>query len=286
MSASAPIAEPCPDCGAELPAGARYCPACGSDLGAGAVPVQETPVSYEQAEPRWFGVAPPHLLLALSAALLVLALVLFGTGHWPYGLIALGIGALLLAAFLEAAKRRRDITVVRTSTHARDRAQSAVETWRARSAAAAEVRRARRSLALLEQDRRGLLYELGAAAHRGDGEAEAAIRGQLGELDAYEGALRLDLERALDEAGERIRRARLPVEDTVMVLPAEPAPPPGEADPPQPAVVPEPSPPAREADPPQPAIVPEPYPPPDEGDPPQPARIPEPGPDPGPGSAR
>ena len=45
-----------------------------------------------------------------------------------------------------------------------------------------------------------------------------------------------------------------------MVLPAEPTPPPGEADPPQPA------------------IVPEPYPPPDEGDPPQPARVPEPGP--------
>ena len=45
-----------------------------------------------------------------------------------------------------------------------------------------------------------------------------------------------------------------------MVLPAEPTPPPGEADPPQPAT------------------VPEPYPPPDEGDPPQPARVPEPGP--------
>jgi len=50
----------------------------------------------------------------------------------------------------------------------------------------------------------------------------------------------------------------------VMVLPTEPSPPPGEADPPQPA------------------IVPEPYPPPDEATPPQPARVPEPGPDPGP----
>ena len=45
-----------------------------------------------------------------------------------------------------------------------------------------------------------------------------------------------------------------------MVLPAEPCPPPNEADPPQPAV------------------VPEPYPPPDEGTPPQPARVPEPSP--------
>jgi hypothetical protein len=47
----------------------------------------------------------------------------------------------------------------------------------------------------------------------------------------------------------------------MMVLPSEPAPPPGEATPPQPAV------------------VPEPYPPPDEGNPPEPARVPEPSPD-------
>jgi hypothetical protein len=65
------------------------------------------------------------------------------------------------------------------------------------------------------------------------------------------------------EAGERIRRARLPVQETVMVLPSEPTPPPGEATPPVP---------------PQ---MPEPYPPPDEGTPPTPARIPEPSPDPG-----
>jgi hypothetical protein len=75
--------------------------------------------------------------------------------------------------------------------------------------------------------------------------------------------LRAELDRAVEEAGERIRRARLPVEETVMVLPTEPSPPPDEADPPEPV------------------IVPEPYPPPDEGTPPEPARIPEPGPDEG-----
>jgi hypothetical protein len=37
-------------------------------------------------------------------------------------------------------------------------------------------------------------------------------------------------------------------------------------------------PPPGEADPPEPAIVPEPYPPPDEGSPPEPARVPEPEP--------
>jgi hypothetical protein len=63
------------------------------------------------------------------------------------------------------------------------------------------------------------------------------------------------------EAGERIREARFAVQETMMVTPNEPYPPPGEATPPQPA------------------IVPEPYPPPDEGTPPTPALVPEPGPD-------
>lgn len=39
--------------------------------------------------------------------------------------------------------------------------------------------------------------------------------------------------------------------------------------------IPEPYPPPGELDPPEPAIVPEPYPPPDEGDPPEPAVVPE-----------
>ena len=57
----------------------------------------------------------------------------------------------------------------------------------------------------------------------------------------------------------------------------EPYPPPGEADPPEPARIPEPYPPP-EADPPGPVPMPEPYPGPGEADPPGPARIPEPGP--------
>jgi hypothetical protein len=69
-------------------------------------------------------------------------------------------------------------------------------------------------------------------------------------------------DRTLGEAGERIRKARLPVQETMMVTPPEPTPPPGEATPPQPA------------------IVPEPYPPPDEATPPEPARVPEPSPEP------
>ena len=260
MNAFAPLTEGCPQCGAGVPPTARFCPDCGAALG-DARPPETSPISYRQAEPRWFGVAPPQLLLATGLAGLVLAVVLFATGNWPYGLILLGVGALLLAAFLEAARRRPERhAFVTTWAHARARAQATIETLRARSAAAAEVRRIRHALAQLEDDRRASLLALGGAAHRRDGRAEAAARARLDELDGHEAELRARLDDALDAAGERIRKARLPVEKTVMVLPTEPFPPPGEATPPQPA------------------IVPEPYPPPDEADPPEPARVPEPAP--------
>jgi len=230
-----------------------------------AVPANETgpvPVSLQRSEPHWFGVAPPHVLLAVAGITFVFAIVLFATGHWPYGLILLGAAALLLAAFLEAARRRPDSGVTRASVDARERARSSWETLRARQIATVEARRIQSALLLLESDRGRALQDLGAAAHGQDATAEGAVRERLAELDAHEAELRTRLEAALGEADERIRKARLPVQETMMVLPTEPSPPPDEATPPQPA------------------IIPEPYPPPDEATPPQPARIPEPGPDP------
>jgi hypothetical protein len=270
MGASQVAADTCPSCGTKLPRDARFCPACGVQVSAGstvqaAVPPNETgpvPVSLQRSEPHWFGVAPPHVLFATAAIAFVFAIVLFVTDHWPYALILLGASALLLAAFLEAARRRPDSGVTRASADARERARSSWDTLRARQVATVEARRIQSALLRLESDRGRVLQDLGAAAHAGDAPAEAAVRARLGELDAHEAELRTQLDATLGEADARIRKARLPVEETMMVLPTEPGPPPGEATPPQPA------------------IVPEPYPPPDEADPPQPARIPEPGPDP------
>jgi hypothetical protein len=269
MSVSVPSTEPCPACGAEAPERARFCPSCGAGLDGDAdstvrehVPLHETPATYRQSEPHWFGVAPPQLLLGVSVVVLVFALVLFVTGQWPFGLILLGVGALLLAAFIEATRRRPDRAFSGRSLQARERAQSALETWRARSVAAAEAKQVRYSLALIESERQGLLRDLGAAVHGGNDGAEAVIRARLEDLRAQEVQLHEQYDRTLGEAGERIRKARLPVQETMMVTPPEPTPPPGEATPPQPA------------------IVPEPYPPPDEATPPEPARVPEPSPEP------
>jgi hypothetical protein len=271
MSASRrPIAETCSGCGIELPPGARFCPECGTPVAAAGetvrqeLPQEETgpvPISFERPQPRLFGVTPPVLLLAVAVGLLVIALVLFVAGHWPFGLIVLGLAALLFAAFLEVARRRPGSPVTRASADARERAGSVLETWRARAIATAEVRRIHSGLAIVEAERRTALLELGAAAHRGDGIAEAGVRAHLSELDEREAQLRGELDARLEQAGERIRKARLAVQETMMVTPNQPS---------------EPYPPPGEATPPQPAIVPEPYPPPDEGTPP----APEPGPEP------
>jgi len=271
MSAS-PIRYACPHCGAETPLKARYCPECGEPLEEpinrtikAEVPLEETgpvPVSMQVSEPHWFGVTPPQLLLGVAAAVILLAVALFAVGHWPYGLILLGLAALLLAAFMETARRRPNAhPTVRAGVAVRERTHSLVEELRARSAATADARRLQSGLLLVENERRQALAELGAAAHAHDSTGEAAARAKLTELDEREASLQTELEERLWAAGERIRKAKLPVQDTMMVLPTEPAPPPNEADPPQPAV------------------VPEPYPPPDEGDPPQPAVVPEPSPD-------
>ena len=256
-----------------MPIRARFCPECGTELEEPAnrtvqveVPAEETgpvPVSMQVSEPRWFGITPPSFLLGLAAVLLVLAIVLFAVGHWPYGLILLGISALLLAGFMEAARRRphADTNTARVGSDVREKARSRLEELRARSAVAAEARRIQSALLLIEAERKSALADLGAAAHAHDGTAEAAARAKLTELDERDAALRGQLDDGLAQAGERIRKAKLPVQDTMMVLPSEPSPPPGEATPPQPAV------------------VPEPYPPPDEATPPQPAPDPDPGED-------
>lgn len=274
MNASRASAEACAACGAELPYGARFCPDCGATTALDGstvraeVPAEEArqgAVSYARPEPRLFGVAPPAPLLAVALGTLVVAIVFFVVGLWPYGLIVLGVAALLFAAFFELAGRRPTSSLTRATTDARARTGSMMETWRARAEATANARRIHYGLARVADERRAALLRLGEAAHRSDGIAEAGARAQLEELDRREAELREELDRRLEDAGERIRQARFAVDETMMVTPNEPS---------------DPYPPPGEATPPQPAIVPEPYPPPDEGTPPTPAPVPEPGPDP------
>jgi hypothetical protein len=212
-----------------------------------------------RAEPRFHGVAEPVPLLVVSVGIGAIALVLFVSGHWPFGLILLGLAGLLFVAFLDLLHRRPNAPFARRSRDTRERVGSAVETWRVRAATTAEARRIQNGLAQVDSARKLAFLRLGEAVYREDAAAEAEARTQLRELDERAAALHTELDGRLEDADERIRKAQLAVQGTMMVTPNEPYPPPGEATPPEPA------------------IVPEPYPPPDEGTPPTPAPVPEPG---------
>jgi hypothetical protein len=221
------------------------------------VPADETgqvPVTYERAEPRYYGVTPATLALVLAVIALAVAVVLFATGHWPFGLILIGLAVLLGLVYLEAARRKP-----KPGGALRARAGAAADALATRRRTTRRVLALRRELQRLTLVRTRLLVELGDAVYRGDEQSTETAREQVKELDRAAAEREAEMQTVLAEAQERIQRRRLEVQPTEMVeLPDEPAAP-GEGDP-------------------GPVRIPEPYPPPDEGSPPEPAIIPEPGP--------
>jgi hypothetical protein len=212
------------------------------------VPPDETgpvPVNYAQAERRYYGVTPTRLVLALGAAGVVLAIVLFATNHWPIGLVVLGLALLLVLVTVET-------RVVR------ERAGVAADSVATRGRAAARVLALRRELRRLEHLRDRLLFELGEAVYRGDEQATETARARVVELEEVVRHREGEIEAVIAQARDRISRRNLEVQSTEMVELPDPD------GPTTPDV--------------GPAVIPEPYPPPDEGNPPQPAIIPEPGP--------
>jgi type IV secretory pathway TrbD component len=273
----------CPNCGAYVVAEARYCPQCGRQIGGGdtlvlPVPPEETgrvPVHRVRAEPRLYGVTPVTLVLVLAGAALTLAVVLFVLGNWPVALVALGVALLLLAVFVETARRHPHGRVTRASAETLDqfraRANVAAGSFATRGRALKRVLVLRRELRRMAAVRAQLLFELGDAVYRGDDQASDTARGRIEELDRLVASTEAQMQDVVANAQRRIEERRLEVQPTEMVeLPSEPGPPPGEGNPPDPAIIPEQYPPPDEATPPQPAIIPE----------PGPAVIPEPGPEP------
>jgi hypothetical protein len=266
MSASPMRESACRNCGAELAPGTRFCGHCGAPTGEGDLPQLETvagPVVHQSVERRWLGIPARFVLLCLGFAALGAAIGLFATGHWAWGIVILLLAAIMRAALGEVTRRSGDAWVQHSSRLASDgraHAATAAEIWRTRLDAGLSRWRTRSRLDAVAVERRPALQALGDAVWRGDADAERAARERLVALEQEEKRLEDELAERLAGADERIRRARLPVQETVMVTPNEPSPP---------------YPPPDEGNPPQPAQIPEPYPPPDEGTPPTPA--PDPG---------
>jgi zinc ribbon protein len=294
-----PIADnACRNCGEALAPGARFCSSCGtatSDL-----PPVETapgPVVHESVERRWLGLPARFVLLCLGFASFGAAIGLFATGSWAWGIVMLLLAIILLAALGEANRRNAGVWMQHSSrltADGRAHAATAAEVWRTKLDASLDRWRTRSRLDAIDVERGPALQALGEAVWRGDKLGERQARQRLVELEQEAKRIEDELAERLAGADERIRKARLPVQDTVMVAPNEPGSVGGEAAAARPeepgagsvggeaaAARPEepgpspPYPPPDEGNPPQPAQVPEPYPPPDEGTPPAPA--PDPG---------
>lgn len=220
---SAPPAN-CATCSAPLPRGARFCASCGTPVESGdtvraEVPPNETgpvPVNVAHATPRWFGLAPPTVLLGLAVVLLVVAVVLLVVGSWVGGLVLLGLALLFAAGFLEAGRRKPDTPIVTASVGAVDsvraRAGYTAQALLTRSSARREITRRRSEAMRLQGERQRLLGQLGAAVYSGaDGAAE---REAVAALDERLAGLEREAAEIATSAQERVQAARRQVQPT------------------------------------------------------------------------
>ncbi len=233
------------------------------------LPPEETgpvPVELTRVAPRFYGVTPTAAVLALAAAALALAVVLLATSHFVVGGVLLGVALLLLLAFAGLVRRLPDTAIARLSFDAtsalRARAGFAVETLSVHSSARVELFSLRRELLRLLAQRAEWARVFGEAVYADDTETSESARARMVELDGLIAAKEEQMQQTAAGAMERIERAQLQVQPTLIEAPEPPTPEPfpSPSEPPVPTPIPEPTP--------------EPSP------PPGPVRVPEPGPEP------
>ena len=198
------------------------------------------PVVRERVEPHWLGVPARLVVLCLGCAGLGAAVGLFAASAWGWGLVALLVAFIAFGALREAVRQQGwplPQQSVRLASDGWAQALTTVKVWRTRLGASITNWRTRSRLGDLAVARGPALQELGAAVRRGDRRAAGKASKRLDELDERERSLEADLELQVAQANERIRLARLPVQETVMVAPDKPNapyPPPDEGTPPAP----------------------------------------------------
>jgi outer membrane biosynthesis protein TonB len=173
---------------------------------------------------------------------------------------------MLLMLFAGLARRLPETTVSRASAGAvsavRARAGYAVETLAAHSSARVELFRLRRELGDLLAQRAEFARTLGEAVYADDPEATESARSRMAELEELISAKEEQMQQTAAGAMERIERAQLQVQPTMIETPEPPTPSPepfpAPSEPPAPTPIPEPTP--EPSEPGGPVVVPEPGP--------------------------
>jgi hypothetical protein len=168
-------------------------------------PPAETPASWEEVRPRYFGVTPHGLAAVIGAFAFGAGVVLLVSGELVAGLLLLVAAALLAGIFAEQARRRRDSRFDRVTAAAVDHTRalagftgSSVRAW---TSAGRELARLRLEANRRAKERTQLQYALGGAVFAGD-EAEAErLRAEMKAADARIAA-------CVDEANAVVERMR------------------------------------------------------------------------------
>jgi len=168
-------------------------------------PATETPATWDETRPRYFGVTPHGLAAVIAAFAFGAGVVLLASGYVLAGVLLFVAAALLAAIFAEQARRRRDSAFDRIAAAAVDHTRalagftgSSVRAW---TGAGRELARLRLEANRRAKERNQLQYALGGAVYAGD-EAEAArLREQMQAADARIAA-------CVAEANEVVERMR------------------------------------------------------------------------------
>jgi zinc-ribbon domain len=212
----------CSHCGGSLPADATFCPSCGRRTDAPPVTPRDVPIDVQHAEPRYFGLATPVLVLGAVGVLLVLGIVLIVAGAVVPGLVALAAAVCLLPAFFAGARRWPETRVaqlgVSTAHRVRDEAGAAGESVSTWSRTGRSVVRLRKEQFRLRRERDAKVRELGVSFYSDDGRADE-LKAAAKALDERMASNERELQRTVAGARRQTRKGRAAVVPTEVIKP-------------------------------------------------------------------
>ena len=145
--------------------------------------VVETPPSYEVVRPRYFGLTPRGLVVAIAAVTLAIAVYALVTGSVAVGVLLLVAAALLTVLYLDQARRRRESALDRVAAAAVDHTKALAgftgTSLRAWTGAGREVAKLRVQAHTIARERSQLQYALGGACFERDEAQVENLREQM-----------------------------------------------------------------------------------------------------------
>jgi hypothetical protein len=151
-------------------------------------PSTETPATWDEMRPRYFGVTPHGLAAVIAAFAFGAGVVLALSGYVLAGVLLFVAAVLLAAIYVEQVRRRRDTAFDRiaaaTIDHTRALAGFTGSSVRAWTKAGRELTRLRLEANRCVRERNQLQYALGGAVHAGDVAETERLKSELQVADA------------------------------------------------------------------------------------------------------